>query len=46
MMNLRTFKTIGPKALVFISLWTALAGGIVLDRLVFARIIADTPAPA
>ena len=45
MMNLRLFKTIGPKALVFISLWTALAGGIVLDRLVFARIIADTPAP-
>jgi len=45
MMNLRLFKTIGAKALVFLSLWTALAGGMVLDRLVFARIVGDTPAP-
>jgi carboxyl-terminal processing protease len=44
MMNLRLFKTIGPKALVFLSLWTALVGGIVLDRLVFARIAGDAPA--
>ncbi len=44
MMNLRVFKTIGPKALVFLSLLTALVGGIILDRLVFARIAGDTPA--
>ncbi len=44
MMNLRFFKTIGPKSLVVLSLWTALAGGIILDRLVLARIAGAAPA--
>ena len=43
-MNLRLFKTTGLKTLVFLSLWMALAGGIIVDRLVFARIGSDSPA--
>ena len=44
MMNLRLFKAIGLKALVFLSLCTALAGGIIVDRLVFAKVGSDVPA--
>jgi carboxyl-terminal processing protease len=40
----RTFKSIGLTALVFLSFWTVLAGGIVLDRMVFARLSSDPPA--
>lgn len=43
----RTFKPIGLTVLVLFSLWAALAGGVVLDRMVFARLLpsSDTPAP-
>jgi carboxyl-terminal processing protease len=43
----RTLKPIGLTVLVLLSLLGALAGGIILDRLVFARISpsSDTPAP-
>jgi carboxyl-terminal processing protease len=41
----RTFKSIGLTVLVLFSLWAALAGGVVLDRMVFARLSPSSDAP-